>query len=167
MIGPDTKIGSGLRRHPLKSSLPSIVATRPPAARLWPQASRRAADGLAGSVAHARAPGAHNVRVTNPPQTATLETKICGQRLSTARAANEPRRRPKRLSRPTDAAASRGNVVLFCGVGNHVNLRRLPGGAEGIRTSNLRRAPARWTTVPPSIRRRFAAKDAPPFRIRI
>jgi UvrD-like helicase C-terminal domain len=33
---------------------------------------------------------------TNPSQTATLETEICGQRLSTARAANEPRRRSKR-----------------------------------------------------------------------
>jgi hypothetical protein len=30
------------------------------------------------------------------------------------------------------AAASRGNVVLFCGGGNHVDLRGLPGGAEGI-----------------------------------
>ena len=46
-------------------------------------------------------------------QTATLETGICGQRLSTARAANEPRRRSKRLRRPTAAAVSRGNVVLI------------------------------------------------------
>ena len=30
-------------------------------------------------------------------------------------------------------AAGRGNVVLFCGRGNHVGLRGLPGGAEGIR----------------------------------
>jgi len=52
-----------------------------------------------------------------------LETEICGQRLSTARAANEPRRRPKRLGRPTDAAASRGTVVLFCRGGNHSGLR--------------------------------------------
>jgi hypothetical protein len=36
------------------------------------------------------------------------------------------------------SAASRGNVVLFCGLGNHVNLRGLPGGAERIRTSDLR-----------------------------
>jgi hypothetical protein len=34
-----------------------------------------------------------------------------------------PRRRPKRLSRPTDAAASRGNVVLFCRGGNHSGSR--------------------------------------------
>jgi Fe-S metabolism associated domain len=35
------------------------------------------------------------------------------------------------LSRPTAATPSRGNVVLFCGGGNHVDLRRR---AEGIRT---------------------------------
>jgi hypothetical protein len=51
-------------------------------------------------------------------------------RLSTARAANEPRRRSKRPSRPTAAAASRWNVVLFFGGGNH--------GAEGIRTDGHR-----------------------------
>jgi hypothetical protein len=70
-------------------------------------------------------------------QTATLETEICGQRLSTARAANEPQRPWNRLGRPTAAAASRGNVVLFCGLGNHVDLRGLPGGAEGIRTATF------------------------------
>jgi hypothetical protein len=37
--------------------------------------------------------------------------------------ANGARRRPKRPSRPTDAAASRGNVVLFSGVGNHSGSR--------------------------------------------
>ena len=41
----------------------------------------------------------------------------------------------RELSRPTDAAASRGNVVLFCGRGNHPEKRRLPGGPEGIRTT--------------------------------
>jgi hypothetical protein len=102
---------------------------RTPAARLWSQASRRPADSVAGSVAHARTPGA-SAGVTNLPQTGTLETEICGQRLSTARAANGARRRPKRLSRPTDAAASRGNVVLFCGVGNHSGSRGLPGGGR-------------------------------------
>src|ERR1700722_13329176 len=30
--------------------------------------------------------------------------------------------------------ASYGNVVLSCGIGNRVVLRRLPGGAEGIQT---------------------------------
>ena len=37
--------------------------------------------------------------------------------------------------------------MLFCGLGNHVDLRGLPGGAEGIRTSDLRsvQAPARLT----------------------
>ena len=48
-----------------------------------------------------------HARVTNPPQAATLETVICGQRDSIARAANEPRRRPKdsadRLMRPQAA----------------------------------------------------------------
>jgi hypothetical protein len=90
---------------------------RTPAARLWPEASRRPADGLAGSVAHARTPGTR-AGVTNASQTATLETEICGQRLSTLRAANEPQRRWNRLSRSTTDAASRGNVVLFCAVGN-------------------------------------------------
>jgi hypothetical protein len=61
----------------------------------------------------------------NPSQTATLETEICGERLSTARAANEPWRRPKRLSRPTVAVASRENVVLFCEGGNHAKTRGL------------------------------------------
>jgi hypothetical protein len=32
------------------------------------------------------------------------------------------------------AAASHGNVVPIWGLGNHVNLRGLLGGAEGIRT---------------------------------
>jgi hypothetical protein len=76
-------------------------------------------------------------------QTATLETEFCGQRLSTTRAANESRRRSKRPSRPTAAAASRGNVALFCGPGNHVDLRGLLGGAVGIRTPDLRSASAR------------------------
>jgi cyclohexadienyl dehydratase len=41
------------------------------------------------------------------------------------------------LSRvPTTAAASRANVVQFCGLGNHVDLHGLLGGAQGIRTSD-------------------------------
>src|SRR6202042_1028947 len=68
---------------------------------------------------------------------AALETEICGQRLWTACATNEPRGRSERLSRRTAAAVSRGNVLLFCAGGNHVNLRGLPGGAEGIRTPDL------------------------------
>src|SRR5271165_1296886 len=70
-------------------------------------------------------------------QTATLETEICGQRPLAARAANEPRRRSKSLSRPTAAAVSRRNVVLFCSGGNHARACGLPGGAEGIRTPDL------------------------------
>jgi hypothetical protein len=67
-----------------------------------------------------------------------LEMEFCGQRLSTVRAAyDEPQRRWNRLGRPTTAAASRGNVVLFYGPGNHVDLRELLGGAEGIRTVSL------------------------------
>jgi hypothetical protein len=39
--------------------------------------------------------------------------------------------------------AEYGNVVLSCGVGSHVGTRGLPGGAEGIRTFDLRsEAPA-------------------------
>ena len=41
------------------------------------------------------------------------------------------------LLRPVLGEASYGNVVLSCGVGNHVDLRGLPGGAEGIRTASL------------------------------
>jgi hypothetical protein len=39
----------------------------------------------------------------------------------------------------TSTASSRGNVVLFCELGNRADLRGLRGGAEGIRTSDLRR----------------------------
>jgi hypothetical protein len=60
-----------------------------------------------------------------------------GSRLKPA-TANGPRRPPKRLGRPTEAAASRGNVVLFCGGGNHFVSRGLPGGAEGIQTDGHR-----------------------------
>jgi hypothetical protein len=45
----------------------------------------------------------------------------------------KPQRR-FRLGRPTAAAASRGNVAPFRGLGNHVDLCGLLGGAEGIRT---------------------------------
>ena len=47
------------------------------------------------------------------------------------------------LLRPVLGEASYGNVVLSCREGNHVNLRGLPGGAEGIRTSDLRSAGTR------------------------
>jgi hypothetical protein len=39
------------------------------------------------------------------------------------------------LVRPS--AASRGNVVLFCGAGNHARTCRLPGGARWIRTRDI------------------------------
>jgi hypothetical protein len=70
--------------------------------------------------------------------TATLETEFCGQRLSTPGTPNQPRRRWKGLGKPTAATANRGNVVLFYGLANHVDLRGLPGGAEGIRTDGHR-----------------------------
>jgi hypothetical protein len=70
-------------------------------------------------------------------QTATLETEFFGQRLSARRAANGPQRRSNRLGRPTTDATSRGNVVLFRGLGNQLRLRGLLGGAEGIRTSDV------------------------------
>jgi hypothetical protein len=56
------------------------------------------------------------------------------ERMALASAAQ--RRRNDILPRlePTTAAASRGNVVLLCGLGNHVDLCRLLGGAEGIRS---------------------------------
>ena len=44
----------------------------------------------------------------------------------------------QRLSKSASGhAASHGNVVLFCSGGNHSGSRGLPGGAEGIRTSDL------------------------------
>jgi hypothetical protein len=54
--------------------------------------------------------------------------------------------RARAVGRPTAAAASRGNVVLFCGLGNHVDLRRLPGGAEGEPPTSAVQAPARLTS---------------------
>jgi hypothetical protein len=36
------------------------------------------------------------------------------------------------IARPIDAAASRGNVVLFCDGGNHARTRRLPGGGGSL-----------------------------------
>jgi hypothetical protein len=97
---------------------------------------------------------AHSVRGSNPKghsksgavatsQTATLETEFCGKRLSSPRATNEPQRRWNRLGGLTTDATSLGNTVLFCDGGNQVGLRGLLGGAEGIRTSDLRsQAPA-------------------------
>ena len=41
------------------------------------------------------------------------------------------------LLRRVLGTASYGNVVLSCGVGNHVRTRGLPGGAEGNRTPDL------------------------------
>jgi hypothetical protein len=63
-------------------------------------------------------------------QTATLEPEFCGQRLSTAHAPDKLQRRWNGLGRRTSTAASRGNVVLFCGLGNHVGLRGLLGGGR-------------------------------------
>ena len=39
------------------------------------------------------------------------------------------------LLRPVLGEVSYGNVALSRGVGNHVDLRGLPGGAEGIQTA--------------------------------
>ena len=47
---------------------------------------------------------------------------------------------PLLVRRPATScvATSRGNVMLFCGLGNHVDLRGLRGGAEGNRTDGHR-----------------------------
>jgi hypothetical protein len=63
---------------------------------------------------------------------------LCNRRRPLARARIVGRRSWNRLGRPTTVAANRGHVVLFCGGGNYARTRRLPGGAEGIRTFDLR-----------------------------
>jgi hypothetical protein len=134
--------------------------------QFWRQTLDGPSDGLAGSMVRARSLGAHagliETRSPHPLSTATSliprlgrrapyptviasrgaptriwETEFCGQRLSTAHAADKPQRRWNEFGRPTSTATSRGNVVLFCGLGNHADLRGLLGGAEGIRTSDL------------------------------
>jgi hypothetical protein len=84
----------------------------------------------------ARSPVSSYLKTRAVSKALTADTELSPRK--TARADNEPRRRSKRPSRPTAAAASSGNVVLFCGGGNHVDLRGLPGGAEGIRTDGHR-----------------------------
>ena len=49
---------------------------------------------------------------------------------------------------PELAAVSRGNVLLFCGGRNHVDLRGLPGGAEGFEPVLRDAASARLDGVP-------------------
>jgi len=46
--------------------------------------------------------------------------------------------------------AGYGDVVLFCGLGNHVDLRGLRGGAEGIRTDGHRGFPAANRGISPA-----------------
>jgi hypothetical protein len=71
---------------------------RAPAARLWSQASRRPADGLAGSVARARTPGARGGVRNDPPS-----------RGATRSSTRQPQRRwyPSRWRRPASASRQR------------------------------------------------------------
>jgi hypothetical protein len=64
-------------------------------------------------------------------------------RLNSCGSPRAPLLRQGRQRTTLSTIASRGNVVLFCGLGNHVDLRGLRGGAEGIRTSDLGGAGAR------------------------
>jgi hypothetical protein len=70
-----------------------------------------------------------------------------------------PLRIADRLLRPILGEASYGNVVLSCGVGNHVDLRGLPGGAQGIRTSDPRGA----TCASPPAAGSCSAASSTPF----
>jgi hypothetical protein len=53
---------------------------------------------------------------------------------------NEPHFMSKLPSAPAPNRTGYGNVGLFLTLGSHVGLCGLPGGAEGIRTSDLREA---------------------------
>ncbi len=133
---------------------------RSPAAGLRSQASRRPSDGLARPMAGARARGAGARisttgrlalcttgsstrcregygRVNGLAQTAALETEICGQRLWARRAEKGPLNPRNPAAETGSIRTGHGNVGLFPTLGNHVGLRRLPGGAEGIRTPDL------------------------------
>jgi hypothetical protein len=59
-------------------------------------------------------------------------------RLNSCGSPRAPLLRQGRQRTTLSTIASRGNVVLFCGLGNHVDLRGLRGGAEGIRTDGHR-----------------------------
>ena len=88
-------------------------------------------------------PGQFEIGRGGHGQTATLETEICGQDTFGKTRQELPLRIAGPPVRPVLGEASYGNVVLSCAVGNHVDLRGLPGGAEGIRTSDLRSAGTR------------------------
>jgi hypothetical protein len=170
---------AGSVAHARTAAASAGVTNDPPLLFCLPATNRSTRSEPAQSV-EVRTPRAVRIRApVGTWQTATLETEFCGQRLSTARAANEPQRRWNGLGRPTTAATSRGNVVLFCRLGNHVDLRGLPGGAEGNRTpdlcsaiaalSHLSYSPvARVSTCAPDAcqRRRRGAPEASPLRRR-
>src|SRR5271170_581146 len=72
-----------------------------------------------------------------PPASASPETQICGQRLSTLSPLKERLRPPIGDHRLKSLAPSGGNVGLFWMPGNYASSGRLSGGAEGIRTPDL------------------------------
>jgi hypothetical protein len=128
---------AGSVAHARTAAASAGVTNDPPLLFCLPATNRSTRSEPAQSV-EVRTPRAVRIRAAvGTWQTATLETEFCGQRLSSARAAHKPQRRWNGLGRPTNAAASRGNVVPFCGLGNHVDLRGLLGGAEGNRTPDL------------------------------
>jgi hypothetical protein len=57
-----------------------------------------------------------------------------------------------------------GNVVLSCSRGNHRDLRGLPGGVEGIRTSDLRGAKPEVGKAPSAPERCTSARTSSPIR---
>src|SRR5271170_8124922 len=77
-----------------------------------------------------------------PPASASPETQICGQRLSTLSPLKERLRPPIGDHRLKSLALNGGNVGLFRTPGNYPSFGRLRGGAEGIRTANL--SAMRW-----------------------
>jgi hypothetical protein len=119
---------AGSVAHARTAAASAGVTNDPPLLFCLPATNRSTRSEPAQSV-EVRTPRAVRIRAAvGTWQTATLETEFCGQRLSTARAANEPQRRWNGLGRPTTAATSRGNIVLFFELGNHVSLSGLLGG---------------------------------------
>ena len=75
--------------------------------------------------------------------TGDWETELCDMETATGIRRQKSAQRAKPTVETGSPHAGYGNVALFLTLGNHVGLRGLPGGPEGIRTSDLRSAGTR------------------------